>query len=109
MALVKTALKKGASKVLTTANTGFFGYEIGHFFKPEQQPTVNHTTIIQTTQAKDYSNEHFWVVLGFILLISFLGGMVFVIRILIKVKTNVNVASGNDIELQTNVNASARL
>lgn len=108
MALVKTALRKGASKLLTTANTGFFGYEVGHYFTGEQQPQVNHTTIIQSTQEKDASNVHFWIVFRFILLLSFLGTLAFVVRVLIKVKTTVNGVT-NDIELQTNVNTAARI
>lgn len=108
MALVKTALKKGASKLLTTANTGFFGYEIGHHFVSQQQPQTNHTTIIQTTQEKDASNFHFWIVFGFLLLLSFLGTLAFVIRVLMKMKTTVNSVT-NGIELQANVNAGAHI
>lgn len=94
--VVKEVLKWVVKKALTAINTAFFGYEIGSYMNDEQkQETVYNTTIIQSAQGENQSDAHFYIVIGFLFLIIFLLCLVWVLKIVIRVKTKGN----NQIEL----------
>lgn len=93
----KAAAKWVLKKILVGLNTAFFGYEVGNFLEDdEKHETFYNTTIIQAAPAQQQDDAHFYVVIGFLFLIVVLLCLSWVLKVVIKVKTN---RGNNQIEL----------
>lgn len=90
-------------KIITGANTAFFGYEVGSFVNEPAPQIIYNSTIITKEPKRDDDNTHFYFVIGFLIVIILLICLSWALKIIIKVKTN---QRSNEIELRPVQNAN---